>query len=389
MTDLDLVKNLFSKQNIIITLFAFFMGAFLFASSAQGHRLIFFSLVVIPFFILHKNQFFQEKKSLLLLLSSLLIALFALSLSWSTFEIDSRVDKSLLKVISTYLFVHISYYCFSQKKWIYILNFFVICAVIVGIISLFQFYQNHNFANDRLRNTVHDLHPSITANYFLFALVIVCFQLDKFKTRIGLSLALTAIALFFLSNIILTHSRGSLLGLIICGAAFTLVRNYRYFLLFVFRSTLSIFGYCLVEPVLFEKLILRGDSGRFHIYRILIERVSENQLFGLGLLADQSIYFSKTFTSVHTHSIYLASYYHLGLVGLSTHLAILLVAIYQGICIFKMNGNWLPFILLILGASCLSVDSGSLMRPYLMEWLLFWTPVALIAARYSQDVKSL
>ena len=95
MTQLKHYKIFINRDNLLTVSFAFFMGAFFFIDSSKAHRLVFFVFLVVPFFILHRNQLLAEQKSLLILLSTIFLSFLSLSILWSVNTEDSRLDKAL------------------------------------------------------------------------------------------------------------------------------------------------------------------------------------------------------------------------------------------------------------------------------------------------------
>jgi O-antigen ligase len=383
MKEAQRLKLFFEKDNILELLFALFLGAFFMMESNNGHRIFFLILVVVPFIAFYRDQLFNETKSVIILLSSALMFLFLIGILWSNLEHEARIDKTLIKILSTYLLIQISFYYFSKRNLNTVLNILIACAVIACCISLFNYFSENLPIYTRLRNTLHNHHPVVTANLFAFALITLTFQSINYKNNKAIFIVLTLMGLILFSGIIMTHSRGAMLGLIISGLFVLSITRVRYLLIFLVVIALISLVYWQIEPSLFEKLFKRGSSGRLTIYKILIDRVSETKSFGLGTIADETIYFTKTFTSNHAHSSFLASYYHLGVFGFLLHLAIITTALYQSFILATKANKQLSLSLLVFGLVCLSVDGSYLIEPYVMEWLLFWIPVTLTAAQYN------
>lgn len=377
------IRPFLERKNIIITLFAIFMSAFFWTNDSKGHRLIFILLLALPFLILHGKNIFLANKTISLYLSWAILFLLCCSVFWSDIESYKEADKSFINILSAYLILQIAYFCFAHEKWQWAINAFSFTAVIVISLSVFQFYQEHSFPNDRFASTIRELHPNITANYMVLALVFFIFKINQSVSLISFkNLAFIFCIIFLGLCVLLTHSRGAILTLFVSLSMLTLLKKPKLFFSLILMSLLITLIYWLVEPVIFEQLFLRGSAGRSKIYQILLERVVGNEILGLGLIADETIYFSPTFTSGHTHDIYLASYFHLGLVGLLLHLSILFASICYGFKIYKANGNWLPLVWLTLGSTSLLTEGTLFIRPYHIEWVQFWLPVSFAAAQY-------
>jgi len=379
------LKKPFERNNLIVSMFALFMGAFFWVNDSTGHRIIFAIFLIIPFLVLHGKNLIINNWNIVNYLSWALLVLLLFSYFWSSSDRLHKFDKIIINIVSTYFLLQISYFCFSHLKWQWIINTFSFFAVVVIGISVFQFYQENPFPNSRFASTLRELHPNLTANYMALAIIFILYKIDQSPQLFSQKNSVLMMCTIFLAIcILLTQSRGGTLALLIALSVLTLLKSPKLFISMVFVSLLVALVYWLFEAAQFEKLFQRGSAGRSKIYQILLERVSGHELLGLGAAADETIYFSKTFTSGHTHNIYLATYFHLGIIGLSIHLAILTVSAYFALIVFKIKKDWLPFIWLILGSASLLSEGTIVIRPYHIEWVQFWLPVSFVAARYQQ-----
>ena len=81
----------------------------------------------------------------------------------------------------------------------------------------------------------------------------------------------------------------------------------------------------------------------------------------------------------HSHSAFVATLYHGGVVGLALLLAIVAAASCRAWRIARGRGDPTGLVLLLFGVVCLLLDGNRLVsNPHLSSWLIFWLPVAWI-----------
>lgn len=187
-----------------------------------------------------------------------------------------------------------------------------------------------------------------------------------------------------LSAIYLTGSKGVLIGLTFAAVLsislqFGLSRKQMIVFLGVLLGAISviIITLYLEFAAVFDVLFPRAVSFRPEIWLTVIKSTFEhNLLFGFGYLATGSLSINNI-EFMHAHSIYLATFYYGGLVGL-------MLLIYLITIVFKAVHRE-PFTDLHMIASSgflfaittLIVDGDRLLLKIDYIWLVFWLPIAL------------
>ena len=127
----------------------------------------------------------------------------------------------------------------------------------------------------------------------------------------------------------------------------------------------------------FGVLFPRAASSRPEIWLTVMESTFEhNLLFGFGYLATGSIS-TDNMEFMHAHSIYLATFYYGGLIGL-TLLIYVITIVFKETC--RANSTDLHTIVLssfLFAITTLIVDGDRLLLKIDYIWLVFWLPIAL------------
>lgn len=139
-------------------------------------------------------------------------------------------------------------------------------------------------------------------------------------------------------------------------------------------------------PGLFEDLTQRSTSYRPEIWSSILAGFTEHNIWlGAGLNANTEVR-SNGYVFVHPHSIYLATLFYGGIVGLSMLIALL--ALTTRTLIRAPDSPWrAPAIMtLAFAAATLAVDGNRLLEKMDYIWVVFWLPVALAVCLSSASV---
>lgn len=374
-------KNSFDYDAVSSYLYGIFLSGFYLMPNTKVQRAAFVLLVLLPFLLFSSSEILKSLKPKLMQLTFIFIALLTLSITWTQGQADLRIDKILTSILSTVIFIFISYHFFSNERWKKSITLIIISSSFALSFSLFYFYQDHSFPSDRLQNIFNDYHPVVTGHCAALSALLIMFSLDQFKLNTRAKIALSLALLCVLSATILTHSRGPMLGFVSASVILFLLKGPKYFLLFAAILISGIFLYWLMEPSLVENLVERKSAERINIYLNLIKKVEDHKFFGMGIMSNDALKMG-IHRPKHAHSIFVATYFFVGFIGLMLFLSVLLMAALQGLQLFVRTKNWLPLIWLIYGTTCLAFDGSRLIRTYSMEWLLIWIPVVFIAAQH-------
>lgn len=224
-----------------------------------------------------------------------------------------------------------------------------------------------------------------------------------FAAIVALSLARqadtpTAFLLWWLAALLLiaaaffTHSRCAMLGMIAgTGVLFATTDGWRRWamagpllfgaLLFVLGAPSGSDG---VGPM--HELVLRGDTGRFAIYSAVWCRMQDAFYFtfGHGLFATEALPEDEAGSmAFHAHSMYVATFYHGGVVGLTFLLSVLFIGLQRAWRCFKWQRDPVWLALLLFGIVGLMFDGSMPLRMMTVtriEPLILIFPLAMATA---------
>jgi len=368
----------------LLILFGIFICGFYIAPTTKALNIIFYFLVVVPVLLLRPRATFTFLKESPLILAIVgYIAFYLLSLLWQSGEPLHRLDKVFTMSFLTLIYISTCFRYFSHYDYNKLITAIIIASAVASAASLYTIYGMDSFPNTRLQNSVHDLHPILTAQYFGIALFAVAYQLISKKLSPAVILVLSFIAITLLISIILTHSRGPMFSLIVTTIAVGLLtKQFKATFFIILGFTAIALIYWQIEPTLFSSLFDRGSSGRGLIYSVLIDRVGDNYLLGNGINSNDKFIFPGGFVAPHAHSVYMGAYVYGGFIGLGFLLLIIGYALYLGFALYKKTNDWLPLAIMIFGTVAFVTDGQRLFRPSSPEWFVLLMPICLIAANY-------
>jgi O-antigen ligase len=172
------------------------------------------------------------------------------------------------------------------------------------------------------------------------------------------------------------------------GLAIVLTRDRRAAVALALLVVVIALGFLLVGGDWAASLVNRGEAGRLFIYQSLIERMDGRWWTGVGLAAGDDVEFPvgsedfpRGFTIPHSHSAFVATFFHGGVLGLGLLLALVGAAGVLAWRIARDRGDPTGAVLLFFGVVCLLLDGHRLVsKPHLSSWLIFWLPVGWIIA---------
>ena len=139
--------------------------------------------------------------------------------------------------------------------------------------------------------------------------------------------------------------------------------------------------------------INRGDTGRIHLYGIILSRLAnpEERLLGKGWLAPDSAAAEVGWPADHPHSIWVATLYHHGQTGAAALAFLMAFFLYRAISVARHHREPEPLTLLCFGITACLFDGQALHAFTTLpryEALVFWLPVALGNGRWLAPASS-
>lgn len=279
-----------------------------------------------------------------------------------------------------------------------LLKAMVVAAVAAVIISLVMIGSLHEVIHTRFQNWLvytTGLNPVLTGLSSGFAAIIALSLARQATTgasylRWWLAASLLMVAAFF------THSRCAMLGMIAgTGVLFATTDGWRRWgmispllvgaLLFVLGAPVGMDG---TSPM--QELVLRGDTGRFTIYTAIWCRMQDALSFtlGHGLFAAEALPEDEAGSmAFHAHSMYVATFYHGGVVGVVFLLGVLFIGLQRAWRCFKAQRDPVWLALLLFGIVGLMFDGSLPLRLITVtriEPLIVLFPLAMASALASR-----
>lgn len=187
-----------------------------------------------------------------------------------------------------------------------------------------------------------------------------------------------AAALLPLAVVLLTQSRGAMLG---CAAAIlvaVVALPPRLSLAFCGLAAAAGAAILIADPRWFDILYSRGDGQRLALWRHYLELSRERLWLGHGL--DFDVAYRLGNGTIHTpHNILLAALVRGGLAGLFS-LAVALAGAVLAALSAARRGWWMPVTVLATSLVLTSVDHEMIPTEFGFYWYLFWLPLGLAAA---------
>jgi O-antigen ligase len=195
-----------------------------------------------------------------------------------------------------------------------------------------------------------------------------------------------AMALLPLSIVVLTQSRGSLLGCVaaLLVALFALPVRVSLAFSVLLAVLASLIG--IAFPELVQLIFARADSYRFALWLHFLELSRDRPWLGHGLDFDTA-YKIGHITIWTPHNILLAALVRGGILGLLSLVAALVGAVAASIAAAR-RGWWLPLCALTASLVLSMVDHEILPTSFNFYWYLYWLPLGLAAAAALQASKA-
>ena len=274
----------------------------------------------------------------------------------------------------------------------------VMAAVLSVIVSVFKVGSWQGLVDARFQNWMvytDGLNPVLTGlSYGFAAIASLCLARQAAATagfRLWwLAALLLMIAAFF------THSRCAMLGMIAgTGVLFATTTGWRRWAMAgPLLAGVALFAVCAPTSVdgagPMEELVLRGDTGRHIIYSAIWCRMQDafSFTFGHGLFAAEALPEDEAGSmAFHAHSMYVATFYHGGVLGLLFLLVVLFIGLQRAWACFEAQRDPVWLALLLFGMAGLMFDGSMplrLMTTTRIEPLLVLFPLAMATALASR-----
>jgi len=395
------------RDQLIFGLLAvFILGYYLLPSNrdlgSTPHDFLFY-LGMMPAFVLfgasglRRVISFGDDGDRLLALSLGFVVYLGVSAVWARGDRELSPLTVVLYTVATAVFLVGSSQVLNDRRWKQLGAMVVGAATAIAGASMIALFAGFDSHMGRLKSLIHFEHPNLFAHYIGFAALICLLRVLELRRTGKGSIAPWAVAgLVLVSAVVLTFGRSTMVASVAAAAlAVFVARDRRVAAGFALVLTAVVLGFVIVGGDWGPSLVYRGDAGRVFIYRTLLERMDGRWPVGVGLAARDDVQFPegspdfpRGFEMPHSHSAFVATLYHGGVVGLTLLLAIVAVAGRRAWRIARERGDPTGLVLLLFGVVCLLPDGNRLAsNPHLSSWLIFWLPVAWIISAGRWDAR--
>ena len=359
-----------------VSLLAVFVGGFYWFPTTKILNNFFYAFILLPaaIFFFYTNRRTANVISFISTFSLLMVLVVCLFVSSIANGIEIQdVARELRRVLYVIGFLAVVKHVVEKKSGVssYLLPFVLLAATTSGLYNIFLSYQNDAIY---LRMSGFGLTENevLLGSIYGFATLISIVGFISGRDRVSWLYAVPAIVTS--AVLVFSQSRGPMLALVVCTVvALVIYRNRRSLLLLaVLLAVLSV-----VFSVFRESRIFSTGGLRPQIWQEVISLSLESPWLGHGLQAAGTIIIKNTEIH-HAHNIFLATFYHGGLLGLASLLLL------QGGAL--LGGQWsadtiLWRLVLGFGVVCMLFDAPRLFSHPTHLWLVLWLPIGVLAAR--------
>lgn len=381
----------------------FILGFYLLPSNrslgSTPHDLLFYLGVLPAFFMLGGRGLRRvlpagDAGDRLLALALVFVLYLAVSVLWTRGDGELSPQTVALHALATGVFLVGSSQVLDDRRWRLLRVVVVVAATAIAGVSMIAYVMGISHLG-RLKSPIHFEHPNLFAHYLGFAaLICLLGTLESRRSGVGRAAPWAVAGLVLVSALVLTLGRSTMAAFAAAAVVAVLMnRDRRIAAGLALVLMVVVLGFLLVGGDWGPSFFKRGDAGRGFIYQNLVERMDGRWLTGVGIAASDDVRFPegssdfpRGFTMPHTHSAFVATFYHGGLIGLALLLLVVGSAGHRAWRIARGRGDPTGLVLLIFGVVCLLPDGHRLVsNPHLSSWLIFWLPIAWIIAAGAVD----
>ncbi len=348
-----------------------------------------FALFVILFVVVSfKTINWQCLKNSMILLIVLYLFFAAVSIFWSShFEI-ALLFKYLALAVSTLVFCITPSYLnrVTNLSSVELLSqiFFVLfpVAVLSTVYSVISFYQL-NALNQRLE-FFGRLDGPITHSVVNALLILVSIgfleQVRNWWWRGGIIFGIVLLGI----GILLSQSRGPMLALCIAlPVQLWLLKMYRSLIIIIILLGASILLF-VNNTELMNLMTTRGTSLRPEIWSLIWQSMSGNMWLGHSILPEQRMSLPILGEVHHAHNLMIASFYHLGSLGLMLHLGIIIIWFKSILSLQNNQSKAVAFGVFAFTLIHFQFDGGILLTKPDVLWWGVWLPISWVLMEQNQ-----
>ena len=383
--------GLVNKYFLPITYGTFLLGFFVFPST-KFHSNFYYLTVALPFSLLiclkkvNLRPLIANRTFWLVVIY--LVYMFC-TLLWAEDLSISDLSKYGRRIFYILLFLAVTLHVAGSYPVLLEKSLAIVSAIgaIVALGTIIFFYAKNPLIS-RLWAYGLLYSPTQASSQYGIIIIISSYFMSR-GPNIRTKLAYLAILLISLAYVMLAQSRGTLVALVLTLIVWQMsvwffLKDHRHTYLKNLSLVLaSLFTVGLIPVIAYPEFfrasfLQRGLTYRGEIWAEVLTKVMEAPWVGHGLTAIARTVSADGTVHIEAHSVYLATLFYGGTVGLFLLLAVLVSTFWDGFRQAKQSGHLLLVCLFSYGA-LLIVPNGSMLinhpKPF---WLFFWFPLGLI-----------
>lgn len=259
-----------------------------------------------------------------------------------------------------------------------LLLFVFAAAVIAAALTIYVHIQTHgaSFSKVRMSGWGHGYNSIGLGLHHGIAVLIGLFLVDRHKSK---AIWFGLLSLIPLLAVMLTHSRGPMLALVVCGFIAVFLFEHTKAVV-VTKVTLLALALIAVTFIGWEQLFLRGFSGRLDIWEKVWRLAADSMVWGEGysLEASRVLYHGTPIN--HSHNVVLELLRYGGLVAV-----LLFMGHAVSLCRFQLKfGDRISgyyFLVLLFTGMVMMVNGWYILDRPNYYWLGYWYPIGLLMVK--------
>lgn len=383
------VRNQLQQKQFLIYTYIIFLAGFYFSPNSNIHRNFLYLFVLVPFVIATApNEILNCFRSAVFKLSLLFLVYYLISMLWSKTEINSKEYIDQIRYFTTLILFFIATISISvNSKRFFSKIIFGLCliALVASIFYIISFYSSHRFPLVRVRGPItYTRNPNQAAMYFGFVAILALYS-RLFSQNRWHKVFYWVVFLTLSVYLLLSQSRGALLAFFL-STILGLALEKRWWEIAIIIAICAVLIFLVeirdIGVITNQK---RGFGNRPDIWLVTLKRISQAPLIGEGYFTDVHIQTTKYLES-SPHNLLLLVMLKSGLVGGGLLIVAISAALAKSYKYFIDSGNWIYLCIFAYFLICMTFDSVYLLYKPSLAWLIFWMPVAFIAAEEIRDI---
>jgi O-antigen ligase len=358
-----------------------FFASFFLLDKLHIHRLIYYCVVLIPFAVAFDPvRTARVMRSPVWWLAVCHVLYLWLSLAWSgqaQWADWQRVGWQVVCLVS-FLTILPCMLLDEPKLVAWLSRSIVAAAVVAGIYSILAHVGGSG--GGRLVPIGLATHPIIAGAAYGVAAVTAASGLVRPGRPVRERILFAAALIILVAVVVLTKSRGPMLGLAVTFSLMAVVQRGRTAILVLAAGIVVFAGLEFSGMIDAGRFIGRADSHRFELWTLYLDLIAQRPVLGFGVSVPVEVVLASGTVIEHPHNLLLSSQVYGGVIAALLLVALIAAAFVAAFRALRAGSAGLPLWLLTFILVTGNFDFGHLVANAGWEWLSFWLPVGLAGA---------